>query len=441
MRPGPFITVLLAAVALSCAPRVCAHPGQSMDVRITVDGGGVTMNLLVSADLMYNLLQQAGLDPRLLRNVDVKVGFSDPELEKKARAALTTIFAHDNELRINGEPEPYRLAWFEAVAPSSAAMVPGENPPDIRLMLEVHTEELPREVAIDWTVFPQDMSRAAFGLPTTSEVVAWLKTPYEDTVIVFTKDEPEYIWHEPQDGLRAHGVPTIAAVKRPVLPIPVVSVGVVLGWLVVVVVVRRSPAWPRLRRRVVWSALPVVGVAAGAVGVWQVGLPMPWKPACEPPSEAEALTIFESLQRNIYGAFEQLDEEGVYDVLAKSVDGDLLDEVYNEVYQSLILRDEGGVVARIKGVEILDAELDSSGVLGTGEAVAFNVRSRWRVHGAVYHWGHVHSRTNEYQALFTVAQCGGNWRITAINDMEQQRIPMPGDDPEIDALGARGAGS
>lgn len=442
MRLAPFIAVLLAAAGvLNDAPRAYAHPGQSIDVRITIDDKSVTMQLLVSADLMYGLMQDAGLDPKLFREADPAVGFADDETEKKARNALMTIFEDSNSMRINGTLMPYTLASFQLVTPVMYAMAFAEYPPDIRVVFTIEAPEPPRDVAIGWTIFPQDMSRATFGLPIADDVVAWLKTPYEDTVIVFKPEEPEYVWHAPREGLRERGVPAITTVEQPTLPIPLLSLPIAVAWLVIVGVARSSHAWPRLKRPVALLTLPVICVAAYAHGAWNVHVPAPWKPAHEPPPEKEAIAIFQSLQRNIYGAFEQLDEDGVYDVLAHSVDGDLLDEVYNEVYQSLILRDQGGAVARVKGVEILDANLDSSGVLDTEQAAAFHVRSRWRVHGAVYHWGHIHSRTNEYRALFTVAQCAGNWRITAINNMEQQRVPMPGDDPELERPADRRPGS
>jgi hypothetical protein len=87
----------------------------------------------------------------------------------------------------------------------------------------------------------------------------------------------------------------------------------------------------------------------------------------------------------------------------------------------------------VQSVDILNAELVSSGVLPESNAPAFQIRSRWRVHGAVYHWGHVHSRTNEYQALYSVAEVDHNWKINGVEVLGQRRIVQPGDDPVVEA--------
>ena len=68
-------------------------------------------------------------------------------------------------------------------------------------------------------------------------------------------------------------------------------------------------------------------------------------------NERKALGIFATLHSNIYRAFDFNNESDIYDVLSKSVDGPLLDKVYTEIYQSLIAREQGGAVARIKSVK------------------------------------------------------------------------------------------
>jgi hypothetical protein len=185
-------------------------------------------------------------------------------------------------------------------------------------------------------------------------------------------------------------------------------------------------------RRPAWGlAIVALGVAAYCHDKLVVPLVPPWTEAATPPNPDDATNIFASLHRNIYRAFDYKTESDIYDVLALSVDGPLLDQVYNEVYQSLILRDQGGAAARIQSVELLDSELTSSGMLSGSRAGAFSVRSRWRVRGAVYHWGHVHSRTNEYEALYAVAERGDRWKIIAVEVLEQRRIVMKGDDPPV----------
>jgi hypothetical protein len=50
------------------------------------------------------------------------------------------------------------------------------------------------------------------------------------------------------------------------------------------------------------------------------------------------------------------------------------------------------------------------------------------VTGAVFHWGHSHTRTNEYKARYTVIGTDEGWRISASRVLEQSRIDgVPGD--------------
>ena len=90
----------------------------------------------------------------------------------------------------------------------------------------------------------------------------------------------------------------------------------------------------------------------------------------------------------MYDAFSARSESEVYDILAVTVDAEILDELYAEVYESLILRDEGGAVSKVEGIDVLerDVALDADG------APAFDVDWSWRVHGLVSHWGHLHRR-------------------------------------------------
>jgi hypothetical protein len=46
----------------------------------------------------------------------------------------------------------------------------------------------------------------------------------------------------------------------------------------------------------------------------------------------------------------------------------------------------------------------------------------WTALGTVGHWGHVHTRKNQYQALVTVEPVHGAWKITALELLEEKRL-------------------
>jgi hypothetical protein len=153
------------------------------------------------------------------------------------------------------------------------------------------------------------------------------------------------------------------------------------------------------------------------------------------PSPEEARAIFETLHRGIYDAFSAETEDEIYDRLAVSVDRSLLDDLYGEIYESLILREQGGAVCSIESVEVLDGEVHLP--TDPDAPPGFQVDWTWQVNGVVSHWGHLHHRRNEYEALYTVGHDGTAWRITGVDVLEHRRIDLP--DPVLGPGGSASA--
>ena len=131
----------------------------------------------------------------------------------------------------------------------------------------------------------------------------------------------------------------------------------------------------------------------------------------------QTAAILHGLLFNIYRAFDYRDEETVYDLLATSVAGDLLREVYLEARSALELRNQGGARAKVKQVEIVRVESRPL----RGEA-GFRARAVWNVAASVAHWGHIHQRVNRYEAVLTVKDLGGAWRITGMEIAGHERL-------------------
>jgi hypothetical protein len=140
------------------------------------------------------------------------------------------------------------------------------------------------------------------------------------------------------------------------------------------------------------------------------------------PDDTDAIQIFRQLHCNIYAAFDVAGESEIYDVLADSLDGRLLDEIYNEVHTAAL---SGGATSfNIRRVKPLSSELLPAPTADKG--AVYCVRHNWRVHGTVSHFGHRHSRINEYRAIYTVGAREGLWRITDVRIEQQERVdPVP----------------
>ncbi len=100
-----------------------------------------------------------------------------------------------------------------------------------------------------------------------------------------------------------------------------------------------------------------------------------------------------TLLQNIYRAYDYRDKSDVYDALAHSVTGDLLEELFLKIQSGLRMQEQGGAVAHVKRVRITHIEMAAP-----GPGARLPVDCTWRVMGTVEHWGHIHTRENEYTA-------------------------------------------
>ena len=143
-----------------------------------------------------------------------------------------------------------------------------------------------------------------------------------------------------------------------------------------------------------------------------------------------ALRLFQALHSNIYRAFDYLDEEAIYQTLSQSVEGPLLDEVYQEIYRSLALQEEGGAICHVQRVDVEELRFLPERAAGPE---SFRVRCRWGVTGTIAHWGHVHRRLNRYEALYTVARRGEFWKLVSCQVLEHDRVVS---DPQVQGAGS-----
>jgi len=125
--------------------------------------------------------------------------------------------------------------------------------------------------------------------------------------------------------------------------------------------------------------------------------------------------VVAGLLHNIYRAFDFREEEQIYDVLARSVDGELLTQIYLETRRGLELANQGGARAKVKEIELTDFAAEPA------EAGGFTALATWTVNGSVGHWGHIHQRRNKYREL-TVRPLQGTWKLTDIDILAEERL-------------------
>ena len=122
------------------------------------------------------------------------------------------------------------------------------------------------------------------------------------------------------------------------------------------------------------------------------------------------------LLHNIYHAFDYREEEKIYDTLNKSVAGDLLTDIYLQTKRSLILAHQGGASAKVKSLELVSTD----NLIRQDDG--FTVHTIWNVFGSVGHWGHVHQRTNQYEANLSFRPLDGQWKLTSMEVIQEKRL-------------------
>jgi hypothetical protein len=131
----------------------------------------------------------------------------------------------------------------------------------------------------------------------------------------------------------------------------------------------------------------------------------------------QAKEVLHALLHNVYRAFDHRDEGLVYDRLSRSIAGELLSEVYLQVRRSMELENQGGARVKVDDVVVLDIE---EAMPSGSSRRAY--RCRWTAAGSVGHWGHIHRRANQYDAVIAIEPIEGVWKITAIDLREEQRV-------------------
>jgi hypothetical protein len=81
----------------------------------------------------------------------------------------------------------------------------------------------------------------------------------------------------------------------------------------------------------------------------------------------------------------------------------------------------GGAVAKVKEIKVTEVAVENN----PHNSRALDLRSKWSATGTVGHWGHIHTRMNEYEAIVTVEPADGAWKRRELSHTQQQQIRNP----------------
>ena len=270
------------------------------------------------------------------------------------------------------------------------------------------TKEMPQEVTVDWDLFSDRIQK----VPTNAVDPAG---PFPSYV---TPDDNLFVW---KNFLKTYKAPTVAEITvddsltRILIPAGSVACIAIIFPVLWRLKKRRKDAKPL---GLYMGLIPIL--VAGGIVLFPYLKVSVARPSVMTPNvtEKKAVLILNSLLKNIYRSFDFREEEDVYDRLATSVSGDLLTDIYLQNRKSLVVTQAGGARARVKEVKIEDVTVSHL----DDQPLALSFHSKWTAMGTVGHWGHIHTRKNQYEANITVEPVGGAWKISNLELLEEKRI-------------------
>jgi len=429
------LLALLLAVGVTGRPATATaaplHPqdGPHCEIVIEIRPDGVRVRLSPNLAFLDRILEWPREDPDAIAPSEVW------HLEQ----LLASFFRERHPVEIDGSLVEPRLGPIEVATPDLQLI--GLFPKSgvrglqkVQFTLAYPSAAPPEQVALLWETYPPDFL-SLLDPPPSMILGAELYAPGERRLIEFREQEPLYVWHAPatQESAASVALPQAPPPPAP-LRVPIAAIGLCLAGALSAALALQRLGY----RRGGAAALAVLAgtaVATTLVGdAWSVSIQR--RPASLP-SEAEAGAIFRALHRDLYRAFDAIDEEAIYDALETTVDAALLPRLFRSIRRGLILEDEGGVMTRVVSATPLAIEVESIGLVEPprradrpiGEVpeeaarlVGFVVRCRWQVEGAVFHWGHGHRRVNEYEGRWLVLATSRGWRIAADELLSQRRV-------------------
>lgn len=349
--------------------------------------------------------------------------FLDIAEQNAARQQIEAYFKSGNPIEINGvkvQPTVERCDFygleFKDFAQQSEQKDVSLASARVGIILVYDWEDAPDEVELTWNRFNNYVW--------TINMVVYAFEEVSKVTLSRLESSNVYRWENPGQPEVAPPVPVAAQpAERAKISVPLLSA----ACLVLLPVVFLTISIRKVENRTAGiSIAAVLFVAAMGWPFFRWQVPRPFQGPSRI-SQTDSDSIFAAIHNNIYRAFEYRDNEEIYDALAMSIDGELLEDVYLQIRRGLEMQEQGGAVSRIREVEIVDgsqqpADIATQEQLDSGDGRRFRYRSRWNVAGTVEHWGHIHARTNQYEAVFDIQVRDETWKVTGLELLAEKRV-------------------
>ncbi len=259
-------------------------------------------------------------------------------------------------------------------------------------------DSIAQNISINWDMF-SDKIKAIPNVATDPAGPMPYTLMEDDNVLVWT------------NYLKKYKLPTISEVEVSYAEIPIMPLVAFFVVIIGLITVLRGD------NRIVKIGLTavVVAIIMGLSTYFKQSISLPFIQQ-ESFTKPESSELISQLLKNTYRAFDFREEGDIYDKLAVSNDEELLADLYIQTKKSMVMENQGGIQVKVKEVEILKVEEVSTDM----EGISF--KCKWTVKGDVGHWGHIHSRINQYEAILNVKSENGVWKLYDIDIIEEVRL-------------------
>jgi len=328
--------------------------------------------------------------------------------QEEIKRRVAEYFTSQNNVTIDGrEAEPIldRIHFVRRSLRRTGVIDPPEDLPAISATLGVifvyPVDSLPETATMAWPLFDEKIPKVPSSATDEAGGLPYFLTP-GDSVLVW------------QNFLKNPTIPALVVIDLPRGGLSI-SLFTIASLLLLVILLAVSIRTRNFRSPAVLVSVAILLAAALLLSNYsRIIVPFPVGGRI---TQEDSESVIGGLLTNVYRAFDFRDEGLIYDTLERSASGDLLTQVYLETRKALELQNQGG--ARVKVNEV---SVDSVYVETNGGKNGFTAQCTWTVSGSVGHWGHLHTRRNQYQALLTVQPVDGVWKIAGLRLLDEQRL-------------------
>jgi hypothetical protein len=217
----------------------------------------------------------------------------------------------------------------------------------------------PQEIEVTWPTYPGDISIDPDD-PPPLEIAAEAAVEGVREAVFFTMDSPTWLWRSGSTSIDERLAVVPVPEPRQPWSLPVLSLAITVSCLVLglALLVPRRLGWASAGIAIMFFG---AGASLGLGGVAVVQVDPPGGSLLQLPTSDQAEELFVPLHGNIYRAFDYVNESDIYDALERSVEGELLQELYRTIFKSLVMEEAQGAVSRVIAVRPVEIMIERMG--------------------------------------------------------------------------------